>query len=432
MKYLIIVVLALAVVGGFAFWKYAPNFAETKPAAPTNANLTIWGFEPDEKTIKLAIAEYQKTHPDVTINFVKQSRLNYRSRVQTQIGSNQGPDILVMHNSWVPMLMKTNALSASPASAFSLGDYISEFYPIAKDTLVYNNQIYGVSTGVDGLLLYYNEDIIKAAGVVVPQDWAQFTAVAVRTTVPNPDGTIRTAGAAMGTTTNVDYWSEIVGLLFLQEPGASLEQPNTPSGANVIKFYTDFVTDPTKKVWDQNLANSTQMFADGNLTFYFGPSSRAAEIRALNPNLNFKVTKVPQLPGKDIYWGSYWGWGVSGSSQYKDQAWEFLQFLSSAPTEQMIYAQQVQQKGIGEAYSRVDLKKQLEGDPVLGLVVTQAPNFKNWYLNSYTEDQGINDAMIDAYKQAVDGVVAGQNPLSMLQSTATSIQKILSDYLPAK
>lgn len=427
MKIWIAVVLALSIVAGFIFWKYAPTLTEKSSEEVVGPiTLTVWGFESDEVAVRTAIEEYKKHRSDVTINFIKQSNLNYRSRVQTLIAAGQGPDVLVIHNSWVPMFLKTLSLSIMPSEVMNIDEYSKSFYPIAKQSLTSDNKIYGLSRGVDGIVLFYNEDILKAGGVIVPQTWLQFVAAAVRTTVTDQSGNIRSAGAGMGTTTNVDYWSEILGLLFFQEPGASLEQPNTQGGAGVLKFYTDFVRDPAKKSWDANLPSTTAMFAAGNLTFYFAPVSKAIEIKAANPTLNFKTTRVPQLPGKDVGWGSYWAYGVSAGSKYQKAAWEFLNFYTSQESQQQLFG-----KGLPEVYSRVDLGSLLSDDPIFGAVVTQAPVFKSWYLNSKTQDVGINDEMVANFAQAVEGVSSGQNPLSVLQSTASSVQSILGKYTPS-
>src|SRR5207253_354190 len=122
---------------------------------------------------------------------------------------------------------------------------------------------------------------------------------------------ITTAGAAMGLTSNVDNWSDIIGLLLLQQ-GVNPEDPGTPAVAEVIRFFTGFVTDPTRKTWDLKMHPSTQSFAENRLAFLLAPSWRALELRQANPTLNFKVVPVPQLPGRTaIGWASFWGDGVS-------------------------------------------------------------------------------------------------------------------------
>lgn len=427
MPKIVILVLALAVSAGVLFWKFGPDLTQ-RSVAEKEVTLTFWGLWEDENLIRPAIDAYKSINPKVTISYNFQSTRNYRSRVQTQIANNQGPDIFMIHNSWVPMFLKTNTLSSAPDSVINFDDYSKTFYPIVSETLTQNKKIYAFPRGIDGLALFVNEDILKAAGVAPPQSWEQFVDAAVKTTVIDTEGKIKTAGAAMGTTGNVDHWPEIIGLLFLQQPGASLERPNSAEGAEVLKFYTDFVLDPNKKVWDASMESSTQAFASGRLAFYFAPSWRAYELRVANPQLNFKVVPVPQLPGKVVAWGTFWGYAVAANSTSQKQAWEFIKFLTTPDVERLLYQQAAQIRLLGLPYSRISMQKELISDPIVGAFVAQAPFYKSWYLSSHTFDAGVNDEMINYYEDAINATLQGQSPLAALQITAQGVAQVLDKY----
>jgi len=297
MKRIIIIVLSISIIFGFLFWKFAPNlslFNKAKPAGPIT--LTYWGLWEDDNLIKPLLAEYQSKNPNVVINYERKSSLNYRTRVQTQAREGVGPDIFRIHNSWLPMFR--NDLAPAPAEVFTLSDYKGFFYPVAADSFTAGNQIYGAPMEVDGLALFYNEELLAGIGGKPPKNWQEFIDLAVKMTVKDESG-VKTAGAAMGTAGNVDHWSDILGLLLLQQPGVDLANVATTQVAEVLRFYTGFVTDPKKKTWDVNLPKSTDMFASGRLGFYFAPSWRAHEIKAINPTANFGVVPVPQLPESD-------------------------------------------------------------------------------------------------------------------------------------
>ena len=155
----------------------------------------------------------------------------------------------------------------------------------------------------------------------------------------------------MGTAGNVDHWSDILGLLLLQQPGVDLANVATTQVAEVLRFYTGFVTDPKKKTWDVNLPKSTDMFASGRLGFYFAPSWRAHELRVANPNLKFKVAPVPQLSGKSVAWASFWGEVVSAKSQNPTEAWKFIEYLTSAQSQRSAYQQASQIRLFGAVFA---------------------------------------------------------------------------------
>ncbi len=427
MKKLIIGVVLLAVIAGILYWKFAPS--TPVPTGPQNITLTYWGLWEEDEGIRPAILAYQKLHPNVTIKYVRNSSINYRTRLQTQLRAGQGPDLFRLHNSWVPMFV--NDLFPAPANVLTKAEFSQIFYPVAQSTLTAGSTIYAVPLEVDGLVMFYNEDILKSAGVQPPSNWQDFLAAANKMTVRDTDGNIVTSGAALGSPGNVDHWSDIVGLLFSQQPNGNLAAPANRDGADVLKFFTSFVTDPNNKTWDTTLPSSTQMFIEGRLAFYFAPSWRADDIRQANPGLKFKTAPVPQLPGgRSVAWGTFWAEGVSAKSAHPTEAWDFLKFMVQVDTLRSLYAQQSQTRLFGEPYSRTDLAPQLIGDPLVGSVIVQAPYYKSWYLNSRTFDAGLNDEMIKYYEDAINSVLqnSSNDPLEALQTTARGVQQVLDKY----
>lgn len=417
MKKAVLLVLLLAISFGVLFWRYFPQIIRQKPQNKQIA-LSIRGLDIEEKAFRPIAEAYQQSHPNVTVSYTKENLLNYRVRVQTQIRAGSGPDVFVLHSSWLPMF--SSDLYPAPQVVIGADEFNQSFYPIVKDTLTSGGKIYALPQTLDGLAMYYNEDILKAAGVEVPSTWTTFVESAKKMTVPNSSGQIQTAGAALGTAGNIDFWPEILALLFLQQPGGNLSSPGLQSGVEVMQFYTSFVTDPRSKTWDTTLPSSTQMFIDGKLAFYFAPYSEISAIRTANPTLPFKIAVVPQLTGKNTGLGSFWAGAVSATSPHPVEAWELLKYLTSKEV--------LQTQSAPFPYPRVDLASTVSVDPLIGPYILQGPYYKGWYLNSNTGDKGLNDEMIQNYKTAVDNVLAGQDVLSVLQVTQNNVKTVLDKY----
>lgn len=429
MKKIIIIVLSLSIVLGFLFWKFGPSISLfNKPAQKGPVEITYWGLWEEDSLIKPVIDEYQKQNPNIKINYIRQSSINYRSRVQTQIREGVGPDVFRMHNSWLSMFEAD--LMPAPAEIFTISDYKSMFYPVAADSFIKNNQIYAAPLEIDGLGLFYNEELLSNVGGSPPKNWREFIDLANKMTVKDLSG-IKVAGAALGTAGNVDHFPDIVGLLLLQQPNVDLTNVATPQAAEVLRFYTGFVTDPRKKTWDVNLPKSTDMFASGRLGFYFAPSWRAHEIRIANPNLKFKVASVPQLSGKQANWSTFWGEAVSAKSQNPTEAWKFIKYLTSEATEKLMYTQASQTRLFGEPYSLVSLAGEISNDPLAGAFVAQGPNYKFWYLASNTFDGGINDEMIKYFEDGINSILAGTKVESALEIVDQGVKQILDKYTKA-
>ncbi len=301
------------------------------------------------------------------------------------------------------------------------------FYPVAEESFVKNNQILAAPEEIDGPALFYNEDILNGVGGQPPKNWQEFIDLAVKMTVKDATG-IKTAGAAIGSTGNVDHWSDLIGALMLQQPGADLTNVATPVVAEIFRFYTGFVVDPKRKTWDINLPPSTQMFASGRLGFYFAPSWRAHELRVANPNLKFKVVPIPQLSGRQVGWASFWGEAVSKNSKNPAEAWKFIKYLTSAEAEKLAYQQASQIRLFGEPYSLTSLAPELTNDPIVGAFITQGPIYKSWYLSSNTFDAGINDEMIKYFEDGINATLQGTDPLNALQTVQKGVQQVLDKY----
>lgn len=421
---IIVILVILAIVGGVAYYYLFPFLIPKNKNNPID--ITVWGVVDDEGIMNNIITGYKKLHPNVNVVYTKQTLENFRTRVQAQVAVGQGADVIAVHNSWVPMFLQTQTISSAPTSVISKEEFNSLFYPVVKQTMSHNGNIYALPESIDGLILYYNKDILNAQGLGVPSTWDELVNVAVKTTVADQKNIIRTAGAPLGGYDNFPFWSETVGLLFMEQPDVSITAPANDSGREVVSFYNtpsggNQASGPSKKIWDSQFGDAINSFSDGNLTFLFAPSSIASQIKRKNPKLNFATTTMPQLPSKTVNIACFWGYGVSSKSKNQEEAWKFVKFLTDTETEKYRYEQQSQKFGLGEAYSRVDMQGLQSKDSILGAVVNEAPTFKSFPLCSDTKDNGLNDDMIKAFKPAMQ-------PGADLKALQTQIQQILTQY----
>ena len=221
--------------------------------------LYYWGLFDSATTINQVVEDYKKIRPNVNILYEKKSREQYRETLQTQIASGKGPDIFQFHNTWTLMVQKD--LAPVPADVFSLGDFKNNFYPtVIADLRNSQKKFVGVPISIDGLALYYNEGLFQAAGIAAPPaTWQEFAQDAIKLTVRDTAGNIRTAGAALGTSVNVDYFSDILALMVLQN-GGDLKNPVNQRSYDALDYYTHFAKGQNR-VWDETMPSSTLAFA---------------------------------------------------------------------------------------------------------------------------------------------------------------------------
>ena len=413
------VIIVLLVVGFGAFNLVGRLLTQNKPIV-----LNYWGLWENDQLLVPLVQEYQKTHPNIQIVYTKQSVKQYRERLQAQIGRGEGPDIFRFHNTWVPMLRED--LSPAGKTGYAVDEFKQTFYPVAAQDLILGGQVYGVPLMIDGLGLYYNEDLLRSAGVTPPTSWEQFRQAAITLTVKDKTGQIITSGAALGVTNNIEHFSDILAAMMLQN-GADLKKPTGAEAQQALSFYHLFAEKPNN-VWDETLDNSILAFANGKVAFMFAPSWEAFTIAQTNPQLKFKIIPIPQLPGTNVTWASYWVEGVSSKSTHKDEAWQFLKFLSAKDSLVKLYSEEAKIRAFGEPYSRVDLGSTIANDPLVGAYIRQAPTAQSYFLASRTFDNGINDRMSKYLEDAVNSLSRGVSAQAALETTAQGFNQVLANF----
>ncbi len=231
----------------------------------------------------------------------------------------------------------------------------------------------------------------------------------------------------MGTTSNVDHFSDILGLMLLQS-GGDPANPTDSQIATVLSFYTNFYAREAERTWDETLPNSTYAFATEKVAMIFAPSWRAFEINQINPNLSFATAPVPQLPGERIAWATYWVEGVSKRSKNADEAWKLLQFLSQDQNLTALYTSQGSMRMFGEPYPKKTLASQLSQQSVVGSVVSQGDYAKSWFLASRTFDNGINDRIIKYYEDALNAILRGSTAEQVQPTLSQGVTQVLTQY----
>ena len=115
---------------------------------------------------------FEEAHPGVTIDFVKVPRDDFADTMMVMFSGNTPPDIV--------------HLASFEFHAFAEQDWLEDLGPwIAKDgpdlkgwagqgICSWQGKIYCINLNYFGYLLFYNEALLKAAGVGVPTNWEEY------------------------------------------------------------------------------------------------------------------------------------------------------------------------------------------------------------------------------------------------------------------
>jgi len=425
-------------------------------------NLEIWGFDDTSDTFNEILDTYKKTNPNIqSIEYKKLSGDTYRKELIDAMAAGQGPDIFVLHNTWLTGFSD----KIVPASKEIINEQKlkRDFVDVVADDFLSQGSVWAVPLSVDSLGLYYNKDFFNAASITSPpKNWNDFiTDVGILTKVDN-FGEISRSGASLGTAYNINRATDILNLMMLQngtkmmdnnglasfDQSQMIEGKTVSSGENALTFYTDFArTGSSKYTWNRNMHYSIDAFSEGTLAMMLNYSWHMKTIENKSPKLNFAVAPIPQVAGNtSVNYANYWAYGVAKnkiSSKNStnvtndiraQEAWKFLVFLTTKP-EAPIQIQtntvrssktvssnydpaSVYIKNTGKPAARRDLIEIQKTDPEIGVFATDNLIAKSW-------KQADADATDVIFSEMIDQVNRGQSTVrEALQTAAKRVDQL--------
>lgn len=397
----------------------------TTPSKPIT--LVYYGLWEPSSVMKPVIDAFEAKNPKIKIDYQLQAPQDYQDRIKTALEGSGSPDVVRLHTTWLP-LFAANLLPAPP-NTLSVTELTTNFYPIVSKLLVANNQVYGAPMTAESLGLYINTAILQQKQLQPPKTWEDLLTVAKAIKEVDPlTGKIIRAGVALGNTTNVEYWPDIVSMMLLQS-GVSLTDIQGPEVAVTLTYYTDFVT--KHAVWDQTMPPSVVAFANEKVAMIIAPSWVAKDIKAINPSLSWQVVAVPQLPDIDpVNWASIWFEGVSKTSKHPLESWKFVSFLASAEAQQILFDAAVVDRGFPQPPANKAVAQTASGNAVLAPFIAGLSTAKSFYTASATQDSktALNYRLIKYLEDAINGIISRQETPKVVETLRNGFTQVLSQY----
>lgn len=396
-------------------------------STPKSLTLTYWGLWEDKEIMQPLINQYQQKYPYVKIDYQKMTPIDYREKLLARSKNGQGPDIFRFHNTWLPELREL--VSPIPNSVMPNSVFEKTFYKIHQKDLKDNTgYYYGIPLEIDGLVLIYNDDLLKKSGIQTPPaTWEDITSIVPKLTSKDKQGQFINTAIAIGTTSNVEHYSDIFSLLLVQN-GGSIAKLDSQEAAGALEVYRKFA-EPENEFWSDSMPNSLTAFVQEKVAMILAPSWVVLNIKSANPDLKVKVAPVPTGPdGNPVSIANYWVEGVSKYSKNQLEAWKFLNYLVQKENLTKLYSGQAQVRPFGEPYSRVDCASLLIQNEYIGPVIKQAEYFVSVPAISRTFDNGLNDEIIKYIENAINATTQGVAYSEALKTAKLGVDQIFTKY----
>ena len=192
------------------------------------------------------------------------------------------PNLLFTDNPTLQQIAGTGALTPLTDYGISTDGY----YPSIIKAGTYQDKVYGLAPGVNGLALIYNKDLLAAAGVQPPKTWDDLKAAAAKLT---KDGKYGLAFSAIPSEEGT--WQF---LPFFWSNGAELSALDSAQATQALQYVTDLVTagSASKSVVNWNQNDVADQFVAGNAAMMVNGSWNLARLDE-QKSLHYGVLPIP-------------------------------------------------------------------------------------------------------------------------------------------
>ena len=282
-------------------------------------DVTIWYYmetEGHQVALDKVIQDYNESQDayEVTAKYVPFA--DFKKQLSIGASANELPDIAILD-------------SPDHASYASMGIFedltgkfdVDNYYEGTVNSCTLDDKLYGVPFGANCLALYYNEDMLNAAGCSVPTTWDELMDTAKALTTDSVSGLAFCSVQNEEGTFNFVPW--------LWSTGASSYEMDSEGGIKALTFAKELID---SGVMSKECTNWTQgdvmnQFISGNVAMMVNGPWQIPTMQEEAPDLNWKVTLIP----KDSEYAS-----VLGEENYAvikggntEGALDFLQYATA-------------------------------------------------------------------------------------------------------
>jgi multiple sugar transport system substrate-binding protein len=251
------------------------------------------------------------------------------------------PDVVHIDVTWPAQFATPGWLA--PLDQYVSSSYLNQFWPSAASVGKVNGHIYGIQRYMDIGMLYYRTDLVqKYGGGTPPQTRDEMQAMAMKILDGEAGSGVKYGYLMDGKKIEaiVDEWLE-----FIWGAGGNIGQPGSlnVSGSTQVAalqymhdlIYTLKLSPPGTDTYANN--DILALFENGlspfmrNWTFAFALANNPSKSKVAG---KVGVTTTLATPGNTGH-GCTGGWvlAINANSQYKDEAWKFIEYMLSKDTQ---------------------------------------------------------------------------------------------------
>lgn len=320
----LITMLAAAAFAGAAF-----------PAMSQEAvTLKFWDNQQTESGLSQyqqeAVKRFEAENPNIKVEVTTIPYPEYQQRLLTAVQGGNAPDVSTLDQIWIGAFAQAGAIMPLDDQAKAAGLTSDKFFKGAWDSANYDGKLWGIPFNVDvWSFSYVNNKLLKEAGVdpasMVSFEGLKAAAKKLTDTSKGRYGIGLFGHKGEDTVVVMDSFIFSNGGKVLDDSGKCAL--TSPQSVEALAYLQSLVPYAPKGILNASSGDMRELFLNGSLAMEFWPALEQPTLQKSQLDWDFVVGHAPE--GKTPI-GTYGGWNLAvyQSSQHKEAAWKFVQFLT--------------------------------------------------------------------------------------------------------
>jgi multiple sugar transport system substrate-binding protein len=367
----------------------------------------------------------------------------FKTKLALDLKTGTGPDIISLDGIWIGEFAEAGyikPLNELAGKAVDQWDGWAQIPDTVQQNMSFEGKRYGVPSGTDGRVLFYNKSLFSKAGLPTswqPTSWDDVVAAGQKLRATGVKSPVQiNAGTAMGEATTMQG---VLPLLVgtgaeIYDPQAKKWQGATQNVKDVLEMYRRLIAggleDPTLQQEAKGRDESFADFAAGKIGIllesdYFWRSVIEPKLGIAPMKDRDNVVGYAKIPamragagvrGQDfVSMSGGGGRGINPNTKFPAQAWELLAFMNSAEATKALL------QGNARITQRNDVNAEvLKSDPMLEFIATQVLP-----LTAFRPGLAVYPQISTALQQATADVVSGKTPSDAAAAYQSAVEKAL-------
>lgn len=340
------VLLAVALLATVFTGCSSQNSAQSSTKSDNGQQVTIrymrWGLPEEMNGTKKIIAAFEKSHSNIKVSLESCSWDQYWEKVQTEIASNTAPDVMLMDGGWYLSQFAPKGILADIGSLMTKDNISKDDYYDVWKTFTYKDKIYSMPRDYNSIVLYYNKDLFKAAGITEypngDMTWDEAVKLGQKLTLDKNGKNATESGFDANNivqyglylpTNNVD---STVETLIYQKGGKLMSDDgktcliDSKESKDVFQFLNDltykYKVSPSASA---ALKYGEEEFPTGKFAMVYQGSWLQSSLT--DAKFDWDISVAPSFD-KKVYCAQSVGNAILTTSTNQDAAWEFVKYMS--------------------------------------------------------------------------------------------------------